>query len=174
MKKIGAFLVLLALVGALSTTALASPPAEPFSLRNGYYWGMSQDEVLKLAAEEGLVDITSQGKTYLNFGNVPIGDLSVPMVLLFTENSALRYIEYRFPSIPEDDTIALAEQFDFLTATLDSAYEPVAREIGMFTSVWDLPDTRIFLGQLPDSDDTSLLFWSISYVPLEFVNTSGF
>ncbi len=174
MKKIGVFLVLLALVGALSTTALASAPTEPFSLRNGYYWGMSQDEALKLAAEEGLEDITSQGKTYLNFGNVPVGDLSVPMSLLFTEDSSLYYISYRFPSLPQDDTIGLAEQFDFLVATLDSAYEPVVGDVGKFSGTWDLPDTRIFLGQLADSDDTSMLFWSIGYLPREVVNTSGF
>ncbi len=175
MKKIGVFLVLLALVGALSTTALASAPTEPFSLRNGYYWGMSQDEVLKLAAEEGLEDIVKQDKWSLNFENVPVGDFSVSMSLSFTY-SALSHIEYLFPSFPEDDKIGLEEQFTFLVRTLNTAYEPVVGVVGeTYTyASWDLPDTRIFLGSLPDYEDASMEFWNLSYHARKVVNTSGF
>ncbi len=177
MKKIGVFLVLLALVGALSTTALASAPTEPFSLRNRYYWDMSKDEAIKLAAEEGLVSIASQDERLLIFENVPVGEFSVTMFLRFSGDSALRYIAYQFPSFPKDDKTELEEQFNMLVKTLNNAYKPVVgvvcveRECAAF---WDLPDTRISLKSWYDPANRFMQYWNIGYIPRKVINTSGF
>ena len=77
MKRLLAIVLLLLLV--IPMTALAYTP---FTLRNGYYWGMPKEEILALAQQEGLGPNTSKGEGVVAFENVPVGKFSAEMWLL--------------------------------------------------------------------------------------------
>ena len=55
MKRLLSLVLVFFILACLSAPALASKVDEPFSIRNGYHWGMPREQVLALAAEEGLV-----------------------------------------------------------------------------------------------------------------------
>lgn len=151
MKKTFSLILLAALLVSFS----ASAANEPFTLRNGYTWGMTRDEAFSLAESEGLILITP-GQGYLQYINVPVGGYSAEMSLEFLEASdevwRLGCITYTFgivngkPYDPGNEEMFSA-LLDGLTETYGEPAEDGMGESGREIT-WILPDTRITLTRL--------------------------
>ena len=147
MKKTALFLVIILL--CFCNITMASATYTPFTLRNGYYWGMPKEEVLVLAREEGLGPNTSKGEKVVSFDNVPVGDFSVRMLLSLDESLQLDSIYYLFPGVPEDQRDQVIAMFEKLTQALADVYGPSEPVIIPLLTIWKLPDTRIELTRGP-------------------------
>ncbi len=156
MKKIRAFALLLALVLvlplALSATALA---AQPFTLRNGYSFGMSRRDALALGAKEGLGENMSLNKRFVIFEDVPVGDSTARMILDFGQGASLGSIMYQFPSPPNKEEALLVAQLHELEESMVSVYGPTSSVIEDRFVFWPLADVNISLLLLvnPDNDE---------------------
>lgn len=64
---------ILCLVGLLTLLIPAPSLAEPFTLRNGYAWGMTQKEAAALAQSEGLTSGDSNNDQIIVYRDVPLG-----------------------------------------------------------------------------------------------------
>ena len=167
MKRIIASVLLIALFLSISTFALAA-----FSLRNGYYWGMTENEALSIANEEGLKYIEDEGIT--TFEEVPVGYFSTTMQLFFLEDSGLHMIYYNFHSIQEDDKKIFNDMFDSLTKSLDDVYGENIPGLKHELVFWELPDTIIMLKKEKVYEEEGMVRCVISYIINKSDNNSGF
>lgn len=169
MKRLLAIVLLLLLV--IPMTALAYTP---FTLRNGYYWGMPKEEIFALAQQEGLGPNTSKGEGVVAFENVPVGKFSAEMWLSLDDTLRLRSIRYLFPGVPEDQLDQLTPMFDSLTQALTGVYGPSSPVIIPHFTVWKLPDTEVTLMVSPDWENDEMWHCTITYKLEIPIQNSGF
>lgn len=170
MKKLLCLLASFLLVISLAAPALAAS----FSLRNGYYWGMSKDSALKLAKEERLGNNISKGDRVAAFENVKVGDFSVRMMLCFDDGLKLNSIYYHFPSLSKDDKYGITALFDSIGQALTDTYGVPVSVLGDFYARWDLGDTEIGLLTSAEHDNSEMKQCVICYKPIIEVKNSGF
>ncbi|NLO84102.1 MAG: hypothetical protein GX096_01530 [Clostridiales bacterium] len=144
MKKLLAMLIILCLLMPLCAIAEKSV----FSLRSGYYWGMTPDEVTQLAQEEDLVSVpVKSGQLYQN---AVVGGYSTEL-LFGHEEDGLDSIRYRFMPIDSQwDSEANTQMYDDLLRGLTMTYgEPTEarKRINYSVLEWNLEslDTGLLL-----------------------------
>ena len=129
MKKTIALLLILCLLLGASAFAyfqfFSTPtPPEPFTLRNGYYWGMPKEEALSLAAEEGLTEI-ADGNSIVIIFDVPIDEnYAATFTLYFNKDMLLRNMNYSISYKTEEEALHMLEYF---APTIETKYN-VSRE----------------------------------------------
>ncbi len=158
---------------AQSSLPAATQPAA-FSLRSGYFFGMSKADALKLAEEEGLGPNGSKGESVASFENVPVGGSAVRMMLSFDAQMTLEAITYDFPGVPQEDKVGQSLQFNTLMGTLADVYGPPDSVLGNIHAQWDLPDVEISLLESKDYDNEGLQCGIVSYHRKEAVQNAGY
>ena len=162
MKKTIALLLILCLLLSASAFAyfqfFSAPKApEPFTLRNGYYWGMPKEEALALAAEEGLTEI-SDSNPMLYIRSVPVDEnyTSTFSLSFHDEGSLLNGMRYTIENVTEGEYLHMLEYF---THAIETKYN-VSREDWTGNSslplyVFPLPDTNIAIMRSDPLDKSS-------------------
>ena len=162
MKTKRSLITLLALLMllALPLVALAE---EPFTLRNGYYWGMTKEEAMTLAKDErlkfeaawsqkGEPSLGTRTGELVSYKEVPVGDYVANNFYLDLErqedDSLLLYaITYLFGAFQSDEYAKANAVFDGLEKGLTAVYGEPDEEESPSTLLWSLPDTTIMLKQ---------------------------
>ena len=150
MKKILAPLVAFCLF-LLCTPAFATA-AQPFSLRNGYTWGISTKDALALTKEEGIVmeSLYDTGR-HFTATNVPVGDYVASRFSLFFREVdgelQLYSMSYEFDA-PEKTKgkASVTPSVNELKYVLDSLYGVSTLDRSFLdTYTWDLGHTTVTL-----------------------------
>ena len=148
---------------------------EPFTLRNGYTFGMSMEEVAALAEEEGLTkdeefsELDSRGQYNITFSNVPVSlFVAEKMMLIFDENMFLSALVYNFGFRPSSEAEGIIET---LMQLLEDLYgEKTKRNVpvdNMVEDVWllsDDVDISLTSFQVASDEETSV-FLGYRYLP---------
>ena len=154
MKKNLALLVVFCLSLLLCAPAFATA-AQPFSLRNGYTWGISTKDALVLTKEEGIVmeSLYGTGRHFTAI-NVPVGDFIASRFSLFFREVdgelQLYSMSYEFDAPEEEESEAFAKPYQFpinvLKYVLDSIYGVSTLDRSFLdTYTWDLGHTTVTL-----------------------------
>ena len=155
MKRIFTLLLLICLL--LPFTVYAED--EPFTLRNGYTWGMSDTEARLLALSDGF-EIEYDTDLGVIYANVPVGDFSMHMLLSFSPAAddaivpypTLSAILYASDALPAQEA---ASMYNSLMLSLEALYGSPETTDGVKNAQWQLPDTSIALSR-NQSIDSSL------------------
>ena len=170
MKRPLALLVVFCLSLLLCAPAFATA-AQPFSLRNGYTWGISTKDALALTKEDGIVMESLYGTgRHFTATNVPVGHFIASRFSLFFREVdgelQLYSMSYEFDAPEEEDEEreSFAEPYQFpineLKYVLDSLYGVSTLDRSFVdTYTWDLGHTTV---TLRDTEKESL---SISVPP---------
>ncbi|NLO84103.1 MAG: hypothetical protein GX096_01535 [Clostridiales bacterium] len=119
-----------------------------FTLRNGYHWNMTLDEIKQLAQEEGLTPVFESVHA-LGFDNVPVAGYMVYMGVMTSSEKELRFY-YDFKLLdPVRDSDANKQMYNDLLEKMTTLYGvPVDDGTGNDRGAveWILPpDTKINL-----------------------------
>ena len=154
MKKTLSLLVVFCLSLLLCAPAFATA-SQPFSLRNGYTWGISTKDALVLTKEEGIVMESLYGTgRHFTAVNVPVGDFIASRFSLFFRavdgELQLYSMSYEFDA-PEETTgeisaIPYQSPISELKRALDTLYGEAAPFPGFGEAhTWDLGHTTVIL-----------------------------
>ena len=198
MKRLLSLILVFFILTCFSAPALASKVDEPFSIRNGYHWGMPREQVLALVAEEGLVaksiftdkpfgeslsteqEGTSVDNYYCN--DVPVGRFIASTMYLFFEDEngndsgCLTGLLYLI-DCPGGESNYGPDVRRHIPATLKSLYgepklEPPDGYGGDY--LWETKDTEISILAMDIYGQNGDPFWMIFYLQHPSVfNTSG-
>ena len=154
MKKMLALLIIICLSLLLCAPAFATA-AQPFSLRNGYTWGISTKDALALTKEDGIVmeSLYGTGRHFTAI-NVPVGNFIASKFSLFFREVGgglqLYSMSYEFdaPEETESDEPPASYQspINELKAALDNLYGEASLSYtfgDIYT--WDLGHTTVTL-----------------------------
>ncbi len=151
---------------ALPLTALAETP---FTLRNGYYWGMTKEAALALVEEEGIGPDTSKGPSVIALQNVPFGNATASQMLLAfdTEALTLNRVIYSIGSVPEDHDDELIALFNSLVQTLTDLYGAPDDTMSHISALWHLPNVEISVVVANNRNEEGRKQYSITLKPPE-------
>lgn len=146
MKRVAALVLVAFLV-----LPMVAHAEEPFMFRDRYAWGMSAEEIKKLAAEEGLA-YAAEYPLNLFYQNVPVAGI-IAQELRFRLGTTKDGLDEIYYYITSDPQIALAWYPGLLEQLilLYGDYDPEASQQFMDEQqsseafVWKLPDTTIIL-----------------------------
>ena len=166
MKRIFLIALCSCLLVSLAGCGSAEKANEPFTLRNGYTWGMPKEEILNLAKQERLLgkeskeDILAKQERLLGkeskedtmiFSEVPVGGFSAEMRLRFDVDMGLEAVGYFFPTVPKEECM---DMFSTLTKELEALYGVYEAGDDGRSNNWQLHDTEIKIALLYGIIDT--------------------
>ena len=176
MKRIAILLLILLLI--LPTLASAQAP---FSLRNGYTWGMPLQGVKTLAQQEDLTYVgeeLSDGEYSLTYSNAPVGKYEAEeLYMVFTSTDdgdfGLQLCLYIFPE-EELSSSKAKDVFSYLQDSLTNLYGQPSDSVREWSNAflcWSLDNTLIELGDLRFSSGNATYF--IRYSSNKFVDIAA-
>ena len=179
MKRFFSFVLVFFILACFSTHAIASKADAPFSLRNGYQWGMGMEQVLALAAEEGFTvpEYPLYAYSWVTIEAVPVGRFTATsMKLSFDKMDRLIRVSYSF----DVDSISFFEAqeiTDWLAPSLKSLYGEPKTEVDNepFDVIyeWETEDTRIRASGTYVRNAVNQSSWTITYEQREPLNIFG-